>query len=378
MIKVEDKSMCCGCAACVQRCPKQCIAMEADGEGFLYPLVDTGKCINCGLCEKVCPMLNPGEERVPLHTYAARCTDEDIRRESSSGGVFSVLAGEVLADGGVVFGARFDNEWGVVHDFCTTPEGLAAFRGSKYVQSNVGDNYIKAEVFLKEGRRVLFSGTPCQIAGLKRFLRREYDNLLAVEVACHGVPSPLVWRRYLEEQEHSLCNIAHIAFRDKSAGWKNFSFMLSWSNGGLCERFYDNDYMKAFLSNFSLRPSCYNCKAKAHSSGADILLADLWGAPHLIGADDDDKGMSLVAVDKEAILPSGKLWLKEIEYSEAVKYNSAIVKSVPLNEKRDEFFVKFAKGESIAGIVGGLTRVPLAQRVVGFLKRVVKKIIGRK
>ena len=199
MINICNKSMCCGCAACVQRCPKQCIAMEADGEGFLYPLVDTDKCINCSLCEKVCPMLNPGEERVPLHTYAARCTDEGIRRDSSSGGVFSVLAGEVLAGGGVVFGARFDDDWGVVHDFCTTPKGLAAFRGSKYVQSNIGDSYLRTEAFLKEGRRVIFSGTPCQIAGLKRFLRREYDNLLAVEVACHGVPSPLVWRRYLEE-----------------------------------------------------------------------------------------------------------------------------------------------------------------------------------
>ncbi|MBR5334855.1 MAG: Coenzyme F420 hydrogenase/dehydrogenase, beta subunit C-terminal domain [Bacteroidaceae bacterium] len=377
MINICDKSMCCGCAACVQRCPKQCIAMRADSEGFFYPLVDAVRCIDCGLCEKVCPMLNPGEERVPLHTYAARCTDEDIRRESSSGGVFSVLACEVLAGGGVVFGTRFDNEWGVVHDFCTTPEGLAAFRGSKYVQSNIGDNYIKAEAFLKEGRRVLFSGTPCQIAGLKRFLRREYDNLLAVEVACHGVPSPLVWRRYLEERG-ALCNVENVIFRDKSTGWKSYSVRLSMDKRTLCEPFYDNEYMKAFIYGYSMRPSCYNCKAKARSSGADILLADLWGAPHLIGADDDDKGMSLVAVDKEALLPSGKLWLKEIEYSEAVKYNSSIVKSVPLNEKRDEFFVKFAKGESIAGIVGELTRLPIAQRALGFLKRVVKKIIGRK
>ena len=199
MIKVDAKSMCCGCAACVQRCPKQCIVMEADSEGFLYPLVDTDKCIDCGLCEKVCPMLNSGEERVPLHTYAARCT-------------------------------------------------------------------------------------PCQIAGLKRFLRREYDN----------------------------------------------------------------------------------------------LLADLWGAQQIIGTDDDDKGVSLVAVDNEALLPTDKLWLREIEYSEAVKYNSSIVKSVLWNKKREEFFVKFANGESIASIVGELTRLPLAQRAVGFLKRVVKKIIGRK
>lgn len=352
--------------------------MVKDCEGFHYPFVDADSCIDCGLCEKVCPMLTQGEQRVPLYTYAAKCTDENIRLKSSSGGLFTLLATETLNRGGVVFGARFNEQWEVVHDYCTTVEGLEAFRGSKYVQSRIGDTLSKAEKFLKEGREVLFSGTPCQISGLKRFLRREYDNLLTVEVACHGVPSPLVWMRYIEELQLSSQEIKNVAFRDKSTGWANYSFKLDSDRGGVCERFYDNVYMKAFLINVSLRPSCYNCPAKEHKSGADIMLADLWGASKVIGCDDDDKGVSLVVVNKENILPADKLWLKSIDYQQAIKYNSAIVKSVPLTDKRIVFFAKFANRERLSSIVAEITRVPTIRKVLSLVKRVIKKIIGRK
>lgn len=189
MIQIKDKSACCGCSACVQSCPKQCIVLKEDKEGFLYPVVNQTLCIACGKCEKVCPELHPFDAVQPLMVYAAKHPDESVRAESSSGGIFTLLADAVIDDGGVVFGARFDTDWSVVHDFTETHEGLQAFRGSKYLQSRIGNTYQLAEKFLKAGRKVLFSGTPCQIAGLKRYLHKDYENLLAIDFVCHGVPS---------------------------------------------------------------------------------------------------------------------------------------------------------------------------------------------
>lgn len=199
MIEIKDKSKCCGCAACVQACPKQCILFEEDEEGFRYPLVDQSKCIDCGLCEKVCPEINQFARRKPIKVYAAINNDETIRMQSSSGGIFTLLAEKIIDEGGVVFGAAFDENWEVRHEYVETRRGLAKLRTSKYVQSRIENRYQQTKKFLGEGRKVMFTGTSCQIAGLKRFLRKDYDNLLAVDVICHGVPSPMVWRDYLEE-----------------------------------------------------------------------------------------------------------------------------------------------------------------------------------
>lgn len=199
MINIIEKKDCCGCSACVSICPKHCITMSLDNEGFLYPQVDNESCIDCGLCEKVCLVLNQGKECKPFQVYAAKNINEEIRMKSSSGGIFTLLAEQILHEGGVVFGARFNADWEVIHDYTETKEGLAAFRGSKYVQSRLGDSFCQAEHFLRQGRKVMFTGTPCQIAGLKLFLRKTYDNLLTVDFICHGVPSPGVWKKYLEE-----------------------------------------------------------------------------------------------------------------------------------------------------------------------------------
>lgn len=181
MIRLAGKEDCCGCSACVERCPKQCISFSEDKEGFFYPSVDVGSCIDCGVYESVCPFAHPAGTRLPLKVLAAKNIDETVRLASSSGGIFTYLATQIINQRGVVFGAQFNDEWLVDIGYSETIDGLSGFRGSKYLQANVGDSFTICEDFLKSGRKVLFSGTPCQIAGLKKFLREDYGNLITIE-----------------------------------------------------------------------------------------------------------------------------------------------------------------------------------------------------
>lgn len=286
MIEVKDKKNCCGCSACASVCPRHCITMVEDSEGFLYPQVDEEACVNCGLCEKVCNELNPYDTREPLQVLAAINKDDEVRQKSSSGGIFHLLAEKTIHEGGVVFGARFDENWQVVIDYAEDMKGVEAFMGSKYVQARMENAYVDAKRFLNEGRKVLFSGTPCQVAGLHKFLRKPYDNLLSVDLICHGVPSPKVWRVYLEEVVKQGQSISCVEFRNKEKGWKKFSFFLSYNGVGktvsMLSPFTENHYMKAFLSDIILRPSCYECKARGCSSQSDITIADFWGIETLL------------------------------------------------------------------------------------------------
>lgn len=348
MIKIIDKELCCGCSACLHICPKNSITFKEDKEGLLYPHVNMETCIDCGLCEKVCPVLNQDEERIPEKVYAAKHDDDEIRMKSSSGGIFTLLADQILDEGGVVFGARFNDKWEVIHDYTETKEGLAPFRGSKYVQSYIGNSYKIAESFLRSGRKVMFTGTPCQIAGLKKFLRKEYDNLLAVDFVCHGVPSPMVWRKYLEEEiiDQGGAVLTGVNFRDKSSGWKDSSFVLNFSieegmikhNYAVSSVFTENTYMKAFLSNLSLRPSCYACPAKAGKSGADITVGDFWGIENVDRIFDDNKGSSVVFVYIPSVIDIIRnATFIESTFENAVKENSAVIDSVKAPLYRDLF-----------------------------------------
>lgn len=364
MIRILDKVKCCGCEACVQICPKHCIAFEQDSEGFRYPLVDETKCIDCGLCEKVCPVLNIDEARKPLSSYAALNENEEERLKSSSGGIFILLAKRTIAEGGVVFGAKFDEHWNVVHAFAENETELTAFMGSKYVQSRIRDTFFQAKNYLNSGRRVLYSGTPCQIAGLKKFLRKEYDNLLTVDVICHGVPSPSVWQHYLEEiKQNALkgentvspplkpivsgCDtligensvvIESISFRDKRLGWKKHSFALTLAkatadgkpNTVSLSHIHREDPFFIGFNDWSLylRPICYSCPFRKLRSGSDLTLADFWGIETLKPEMDDNKGISVLLLNT----PKGRdmvqelhLKKKEVGYSDVVKRNKAVV-----------------------------------------------------
>lgn len=410
MIDIKEKHNCCGCSACVLVCPKQCISMSADNEGFLYPQVDGAICIDCGLCDKVCPVINQEEPREPLAVYAAKNNNEEIRLKSSSGGIFTLLAEQIIAEGGVVFGARFNESWEVVHDYTETIEGLEPFRGSKYVQSVIGDNFIKAKQFLKDGRKVLFSGTPCQIAGLKKFLRKEYENLLTVEVVCHGVPSPMVWRDYLDYKRakravgkntvssslNELPVIAGISFRDKTNGWKKFGFKISYAASKAAENsvsksadntnyeitpFSEDLFMKGFLKNLYLRPSCYHCAARQGKSGADISIADYWGIQSIHPEIDDDKGTGLILINTKQGANYFNSTANQIDsltssYNKAIMQNPCIVKSVKEPNRRQQFWQNYpiSKIDCIEVVCDLMTPSPIvvfAKKVIGKFKRII-------
>ena len=354
--------------------------MQTDSEGFLYSVVDKDACTDCGLCEKVCPVIHQAAPVEPQATYIAINRNEEIRLQSSSGGIFTPLAEQVIAEGGVVFGARFDKDWSVIHSWTDTIEGLAAFRGSKYVQSRIGDSYREAREFLRQGRKVLFSGTPCQIAGLKKFLRKEYNNLLTVDFICHGVPSPGVWQRYLSELREELRAkrgvgkntvpssmdelpvITGISFRDKTNGWKKYGFCLRYaaskaalnsvsSSANKVEKeflqpFPQNSFMRGFLADVYLRPSCYACSAKSGKSGSDITIADAWGIDCFAVEHDDDKGACYVLENTSKGTSYMSLFSFEqriVDINVIKQYNSAYVSSVKKHPQRCKFFKQYTK-----------------------------------
>lgn len=411
MIEIKEKKNCCGCNACVQVCPKQCISMKEDREGFLYPEVNKDICVDCHLCEKICPILNQGMKREPLKVYAAINKDEKVRMQSSSGGIFTALAEHVIKLGGVVFGARFDEQWQVKHDYTETMEGLATFRGSKYVQSQIGNTFQEVEQFLKAGRKVLFSGTPCQIAGLLNFLRKEYDNLLTVDFICHGVPSPMVWRRYLKEEVARQCEknsvlnypisekdvrVEDISFRNKRLGWKKYSFALTLSttNGSgkkiqFCSYapITKNEYLRGFLSNVFLRPSCYSCPVKSLKSGSDITLADFWG----IQSDSkfaDDKGTSALIVNTalvQDIIHGLNIDVYETSIESVASNNRCYFKSTHKPDNRVKFMQALQRKTVVSSIIEYgkpslketirflLIRLAILLRIVTILKRICRR-----
>lgn len=377
MINRIEKKSCCGCSACVQKCPKQCISMSEDEEGFIYPHIDASLCIDCGLCEKVCPVINQAEPRLPKECFAAYNLDENVRKESSSGGVFTLIAEKVIREGGVVFGATWNDRWQVVHTYTDSIEGLAQFRGSKYIQSIIGESYKQAEGFLKDGHKVLFSGTPCQIAGLKLFLRKKYDNLITVDFICHGVPSPGVFRWYLQEELNEIARqgkkntvslptihsipegdvhcpdgfeLKGIRFRDKCTGWKKFSFALDLAKAtadgekiqfSLSKDLNKHPFLRGFLWDLYLRPSCSDCKVKSLSSGADITIGDFWGVESLIKKYKDNKGTSCVIFNTEnasKYFTDLKYEKTEVNFQSIVTRNPAIVESTPKSSVSNIFW----------------------------------------
>lgn len=385
MIIISNKENCCGCSACVSICPQQCIAFKEDSEGFLYPSIHAEKCIDCGTCEDVCPVMHQSAPTKPLHAYAAKNINEEIRLQSSSGGFFSLLAEKMINEGGVVFGAKFNKKWEVVHGYTETIVGISDFRGSKYVQSNLENVFIKVKAFLKEGRKVFFSGTPCQIAGLKLFLRKEYPNLLTVDIICHGVPSPSIWQKYLSQKITDSEAILYVNFRDKTLGWSRYHLTLKIQNLNnisqvrvFSESAQTNTFMRGFLSDLYTRPSCQQCPAKSLKSRSDITIADFWGVHNILhGIDDENKGVSAVFVNsgkaKECISML-KVDIVDVSYEAVRKHNPSLEKSALPHAKRALFFAEYVNCQLLDELIERHLKLSFKQRLMGTSRRILRRI----
>lgn len=317
--------------------------MMEDKEGFLYPQVDKDKCIDCHLCEKVCPIKNRdiSTESI-LGVYGAYAKDSKLREESSSGGIFSLLAERVLDLGGSVYGAAFDSEYVITHIAIKDKSELYKLRGSKYAQSRIVHVFCEIKKELKEGRFVLFSGTECQVSGLKNYLGKEYKNLYTVDVLCHGTPSPKLWKKYLNEKskavlQNKIPNQVH--FRSKISGWEHYSLQMGSYH---CE-FRKDPYMRLFLANICLRPSCHDCQFKSFPRKSDITLGDFWGVAQVIPELYDDKGTSVIIVNSvrgEGLLKQveSQMNICKIELDRALPPSADSRKSVLAHKKRKKFF----------------------------------------
>lgn len=346
-IQLVSKTECCGCGACANRCPGGCITMLPDTEGFLYPQIDPARCTECGLCEQACPVSHPvrGTAETPA-AYGARAKDMDLRLKSSSGGVFSLLAERTLDRGGVVFGAALTPDCKAVRHIAVTERGrLAPLRGSKYLQSEIGDAFRQVLGHLEEGREVLFTGTPCQIDGLKRFLGRDRQGLLCMEVICHGVPSPALWERYIAYMgERSGAPIQKADFRHKKLSWTIFGARLENSKRRvLYSTLHKDPYLQMFLKNICLRPSCYQCPSRGLDRRADLTVGDFWGIENVAPELDDDKGTSLVLIHTEEGARafsdiSADLDMRRVDCMAALAGNICMLESVARPAGRERFF----------------------------------------
>lgn len=380
MIEINDKSKCCGCEACANNCPKRCITMVEDEHGFRYPNADKNTCIECGLCEQVCPILVGKKNEFGPDVYAVQNKNDLIRKKSSSGGLFSVLASYVIEQDGVVYGAYMDSKQCVNHIEIEDKNGLDKIRGSKYLQSHINDSYKKIRQQLQEDMLVLFSGTGCQIAGLKSFLGKEYDNLITVEVVCHGVPSEKVFKKYINELEEKKGNkVKSINFRDKVEGWNNYNITITFDNGeNISQKAMENEFMKGYIHNLYLRPSCKECQFKSMSSGSDILLGDFWGVNELGEPWNDNKGTSVVFVNskkgKELIEKvNDGIVIESVEFGFATQFNPCIIKPVEISKDiYDELESLCLKDAVEKNVVKKEVKVNFSSKVKSKIRRILR------
>lgn len=374
---------CTGCHSCYSSCPMSAIHMIKNDEGFLMPSINESTCIQCGKCIISCPIIyNPpvyeGENKV----YAAYCIDEKQHIQSASGGIFATIAKCVLVKNGYVVGAAFDSKMHLHHIIINNINDLKKLVGTKYVQSEIGSIYKNIYSLLIKGYIVLFSGTPCQIAGLKAFLKKDYNNLYCIDLICHGVPSPLVWNMYLRELSPD-DKIVTMTFRDKSKHNMGWPLVFTCQSGKkILENYGDNKYIKGFINNYYLRLSCYHCKFKGLRRCSDITIGDYWGLEKYINNFNSSLGVSAVIIHSES---GSKIFndicqkIKYVKMDEktVVSDNLCLVKSITYNNKRKIFF-KYCNKKGIIKSIDKLSKQSLYEKyiyVIYDIKKYIKKLI---
>ncbi len=342
MIEIKNKENCSWCHACYNICPVWAITMETDNKGFKYPLIDKKKCINCGMCEKVCPIINSQKWNNINNAYAMINNDEKTRLESSSWWIFSLLANAVLSQWWIIFWAAFDENMNVQHISVSAKENLYKLMTSKYLQSNIKNSYKECKEYLEKWKRVLFTWTPCQIEWLYSFLQKEYDNLYTQDLICHWTPSPKIRQMYLKFIENKKwIKIRNANFRQKTNWWKSYS--LSLNNNEYYKQHWKDLYMKLFLYNYILRDSCYSCKFKKVDRLSDITLADFRWISNIDETMNDDKWTSLVIIhsDKwEKLFREIKKFCryKKVDFKKSISFNTSYFESCKIPKNRELFF----------------------------------------
>ena len=336
-------------------------------------------CINCGLCEKVCPLLHPFPKRKPLKIFAAINKDSTIREKSSSGGVFFELAKYVIDRGGYVYGAGFDGKWYVSHKRTNTIEGVYELMGSKYVQSDMNETFKDVRLKLEQKNVILFTGTPCQVAGLNHYLVKKYDHLITLDILCHGVPNNRIFQRFLHEtlkkNQIPQNEVRNICFRRKVKGQNEYQFSMVDINGNEHNTyFYRLSYMHGFLSNLILRPSCYNCKAKQGRSQSDLTIGDLWNI-YNVPPFNDCGGTNIICIhtDKgQGIINQCNLEIATIDRKYILRSNSGNLSKQFMNPRRAEFFNLFQNSDvEICTYLSSFSKIPIIYRAVRKMKRLL-------
>lgn len=384
MIDKLDKSLCTGCTACKVVCPKQCIRMKKNEEGFNQPIIDLESCINCNLCEAVCPVMNPLNVHKETSAYAIINKNEEERLNSTSGGFFSVLANYVLDNSGYVVGANYNVQYVVQHIIINNKEELYKLRGAKYSQSELRNIFNQVKELLDKNELVLFSGTPCQVGGLKAYLRKEYSNLITVDLICHGVPSPKVWKSYVEYRSNKDNNgqlPLNINLRSKSSGWSKYGYSVEFDYGSHKYSNVNNQdlFMKVFIGDYCLRESCSNCVFKGIHRVSDFTLGDYWGVWDQLPEMDDNKGTSLVFIHSEKGKQlfdtlNDKVSHASIDVNKSIEMNPSMIRSSKAKDTRNDFLIE-VNSENFDEIVNKYYVVNLSKgRLRNRIRNKLKKI----